>query len=304
MSKDGCSGKLKNNTKRDLQALRKRNYPRTFTCYYFSCSIEKKALTMLLLGLSIFVLVGKTVAECSRSQLQQAADNYLVAVKSGGGALDVGTYTENFAQSTFKKGIHSKPIQVSLTHSLLDTTECATFHEIIAHQNTPPMVIGTQIRYSGDKISKLETIYSTKTLGMFPDPAKTYGYISKQVRTPIPPEKRDSRDLLKGIVDQYFNKFSNGSIQVPHHKPCERVEGSMLVQPDCTSGIMSAKGRKMTDRRFVIDEEMGSTSVFLWFNGEGATADSHLFRIEDKMLKYVNAIMVPTKGMAKGGKGR
>jgi hypothetical protein len=260
---------------------------------------------MLLLNLSIYVLalVNEAVAECSRSQLQQATDGYLAAVKGGGGALDVSTYTENFAQSAFKRGIHSKPIRVSLAHSLLDTTECATYHEIMAHQNTPPMVIGTQIHYSGPKIAKMETIYSTNTLGMFPDPAKTYNYISQQVRTPIPPEKRDSRDVLRGIADQYFNKFSNGSIQVPHHAKCERVEGSKLVQPDCTAGIMSAKGRKMTDRRFVIDEELGTTSVFLWFNGEGATADSHSFRIEGGKLKYVNAIMVPTMGMAKGGRG-
>jgi hypothetical protein len=259
---------------------------------------------MLVLSLSIVALVGKTVAQCSRAQLQQATDTYLAAVKSGGGALEVGTYTENFAQSTFKGGIHSKPIKVSLAHSLLDTTECATFHEIMAHQNTPPMVIGTQIRYTGGKITKLETVYSTNSLGMFPNPSLTYSHISKEVLNPIPPEKRDSRALLKGIADQYFNKFSNGSIQVPHHTPCERIEGSMRVTPDCTSGIMSAPGRKMTNRRFVIDEEQGTTSVFLWFNGEGATADGHTFRIEDGKLRYVHAIMVPTGGKGKGGKGR
>jgi hypothetical protein len=193
---------------------------------------------------------------------------------------------------------------VSLTHSLLDTTDCATFHEIIAHQNTPPMVIGTQIHYSGSKITKLETLYSTNTLGMFANPSLTYSHISKEVRDPIPPEKRDSRALLKSIADQYFNKFSNGSIQIPHHTPCDRIEGSMRVSPDCTSGIMSNPSRKMTNRRFVIDEELGTTSVFLWFNGEGATADGHTFRIEGGKLRYVHAIMVPTGGKGKGGKGR
>jgi hypothetical protein len=259
---------------------------------------------MLLLSLSIFVFISKTVAQCSRSQLQQATDGYLAAVKNGGGALDVGTYTENFAQSTFEGGIHSKPIKVSLTHSLLDTTDCATFHEIIAHQNTPPMVIGTQIHYSGNKITKLETVYSTNTIGMFANPSLTYSHISKEVRIPIPLEKRDSRALLRGIADQYFNKFSNGSIQIPHYTPCDRIEGSMRVTPDCTAGIMSNPSRKMTHRRFVIDEELGTTSVFLWFNGEGGTADGHTFRIEDGKLRYVHAIMVPTGGKGKGGKGR
>jgi hypothetical protein len=260
---------------------------------------------MLLLSLSIFAFASKTVAQCSRSQLQQATDTYLSAVKSGRIALNVGTYTENFAQATFKRGIHSKPIKVSLTHSLLDTTDCATFHEIIAHENTPPMVIGTQIRYSGTKITKMETLYSTNRIGMFANPSLTYSHISKELLKPIPPEKRDSRALLKGIADQYFNKFSNGSIQVPHHTPCDRIEGSMRVSPDCTAGIMSNPSRKMTNRRYVIDEELGTTSVFLWFNGEGATADGHTFRIEGGRLRYVHAIMVPTrgKGKGKGGKG-
>lgn len=258
---------------------------------------------MLLLSLGIFAFASKTVAQCSRSQLQQATDSYLAAVKSGGGALDVGTYTENFAQSTFKGGIHSKPIKVSLAHSLLDTTDCATFHEIMAHQNTPPMVIGTQIRYSGSKITKMETIYSSNKIGTFSNPSLTYSYISKEVRNPIPPEKRDSRALLKRIADQYFNKFSNGSIQVPHHTPCVRIEGSMRVTPDCTAGIMSNPSRKMTHRRFVIDEELGTTSVFLWFNGEGATADGHTFRIEGGKLRYVHAIMVPAGGKGKGKRG-
>jgi len=263
---------------------------------------RKEALTMLLFNLGVFVLVSKAVAQCSRSQLQQATDDYLAAVKSGSGTLDVGTYTENFAQSTFKRGIHSKPIKVSLNHSLLDTTECAAFHEIIAHQNTPPMVIGTQIHYSGNKIAKLETVYSTNTIGMFANPSLTYSHISKEVRNTIPPEKRDSRALLKSIPDEYFNKFSNGSIQIPHHTPCDRIEGSMRVTPDCTAGIMSNPTRKMTQRRFVIDEELGTTSVFLWFNGEGATADAHTFQIEGGKLRYVHAIMVPTGGKGRGGK--
>ncbi|KAF2423007.1 hypothetical protein EJ08DRAFT_652980 [Tothia fuscella] len=259
---------------------------------------------MLLQSLGLLVLTSKALAQCSRSQLQQASDEYLAAVKSGGSALDVGIYTENFASSTFKEGIHSKAIKVSAVHSLLDTTDCATFHEIMAHQNSPPMVIGTQIHYSGAKITKMETIYSSDKIGTFSNPAKTAGYIADEVRNPIPEAKRDTRALIKEIADQYFDKFSNGSIQVPHHTPCVRIEGSMRVQPDCTSGIMSAPGRKMTNRRFVIDEEMGTVSVFLWFNGEGATADGHTFRIEDGKLRYVHAIMVPTGGAkAKGGRG-
>ena len=59
----------------------------------------------------------------------------------------------------------------------------------------------------------------------------------------------------------------------------------------------------MTNRRFVIDEEAGSVSVFLWFNGENGMADSHEFRVEGGKLRYVHAIMVPGAAKGKSGKG-
>ena len=168
---------------------------------------------MLPLIISIFVLVGQAAAaaaECSRSQLQQAAESYIAAVKSGSAALDVGIYTENFAPGKLSGGIHSKPIKTSLIHSLLDTTECATFTEIMAPQNAPPMVIGTQIRYAGSKITKMETVFNVRENGMFSNPALTYSYAVKENRGPIPQDKRDSRAVLKGIADAYFDKFTNG----------------------------------------------------------------------------------------------
>ncbi|KAF2664683.1 hypothetical protein BT63DRAFT_429435 [Microthyrium microscopicum] len=251
---------------------------------------------MLSFPLTLLALASQALAACDRAQLQKAAESYIAAVTAGsGGTLDVATYTENFSNAKFKTGVvHSKPVKIGFSNNILDTTNCATFSEITAPQNSPPMVIGTQIHYDGDKIAKMETVYSTDKLGTFSNPAKTHGYFVKETRGPL--AKKDSRKTLQGIVDSYFDKFSNGTIQVPHFTPCDRVEGSMYVTPDCTAGIMSRAGRKMTDRRFVIDEDVGTVSIFLWFNGPGGSADSHSFRIEDGKLKYVHAIMVPTNG--------
>jgi hypothetical protein len=253
---------------------------------------------MYLPSLALLVsLAGWTAAECSRATLQQAVDAYLGAVKSGNGALDVATYSENFNPSSLKAGIHSKPIKVSLSRSLLDTTACATFTEIMAHENSPPMVIGTQIHWSGSKISKMETLYTTKENGWIADPAVTYQFASKESRDIIPADKRDTRATIKAVADAYLDRFSNGSVVIPKASPCERLEGKMRVYPDCTAGMPNSPSMKMTNRRYVIDEDFGTVSVFLNF---GAMPDSHEYRVEGGKLRFVHAITV-AKG---GGRGR
>jgi hypothetical protein len=218
----------------------------------------------------------------------------VAAVKSGSAALEVGAYSENFNSVRLKAGIHSKPIKVSLDRSLLDTTACATYTEIMAPENSPPMVIGTQVRYSGGKISKMETLFNTKENGWLADPVVTFQYASKEKRDIIPKAARDSRATIQAVADAYFNKFSNASVVIPHLTPCERLEGKMLVKPDCTAGIRSSATMKMTNRRYVIDEDFGTVSVFLNFGG--GMPDNHEFRVEGGKLRYVHAITV-----AKGG---
>jgi hypothetical protein len=42
-------------------------------------------------------------------------------------------------------------------------------------------------------------------------------------------------------------------------------------------------------------------AVFM-FNGEGATVDARTFQIKGARLRYVHAIMVPTRGRGRGSK--
>jgi hypothetical protein len=226
--------------------------------------------------------------------LQEAADRYVASVKSGTMTLDIGTYSENFNTANLKKGIHSKPIKVSLNRSLLDTTACATYTELMAPENSPPMVIGTQMRYSDGKVNKMETLFNTKENGWLADPAITFQHASKEKRDIIPEGDRSSRATIKAVADAYFDRFSNISVIIPHHNPCERLEGKMRVYPDCTAGIPNNPTMKMTNRRYVIDEAFGTVSVFLNFGG--SMPDSHEFRVEGGKLRYVHAITVAKAG--------
>ncbi|KAF2673615.1 hypothetical protein BT63DRAFT_161502 [Microthyrium microscopicum] len=234
------------------------------------------------------LLATHVAAECTRESLQKHADTYISSLKAGSG-LQASTYTEQFKPSSLAKGIHSKPIKVGLTRHLLDTTACATFSEINAPENTPPMVIVTQTRYTDNKVSKMETLYTTKENGWIADPAVFASYAAKESRPMIPEGQRDTRAVIQSIADAYFDRFANQSVPVPHASPCERLEGMMHVAPDCTAGI--PKGNmKMTNRRYVIDEAYGTVDAFVNFGG--GMPDSHEFRVEGGKLKYVHAVTV------------
>ncbi|KAM7213760.1 hypothetical protein V8F06_010894 [Rhypophila decipiens] len=60
------------------------------------------------------------------------------------------------------------------------------------------------------------------------------------------------------------------------------------MQPSCDVGVPS--GVKNTNRRYVIDEVVGSCDVFFTFAGN--LPDSHEFRLENGKLRYVHTMTV------------
>jgi len=246
---------------------------------------------MLSLILGISILTSSAVAQCPRSVLQQAADSYLASVKGGKLNLAVADnfeYTENYKKASLDTGFHSNKVNVSLHRHLLDTTACATFTELIAPDNAPPYVVGTQIHYTtGGKASKIETLITTSKNGWLFDAKETLKWASQEKRDIIPEANRDTRAVIQSAADLYLDKFSDSSVNIPRHDPCERLEGKMHVAPNCVAGISSSQSMKMTNRRYVIDETVGTVDVFLNFAN---VPDSHEFRVEGGKLKYVHTI--------------
>jgi hypothetical protein len=250
--------------------------------------------------LSTTFLISQVTAQCSRASLQQLADTYFSSVTGGKLTIPVTdklVYTENFKTTTPATGILSKAVKTGLHRHLLDTTTCATFTEIVAHENDPPYVIGTQIHYTEGKASKIEALITSKENGWLFDANATYQWASKEKRDEIPEGKRDTRAAIQAISDLYLDKFSDGSVQIPIASPCERLEGKIHVYPNCIAGISSPASGKaaslMTDRRYVIDEVLGTVDVFLNFR---ALPDSHEFRVEGGKLKIVHTITVAPGG--------
>jgi hypothetical protein len=249
-----------------------------------------------ILGIPV-VLAGPVVAQCSRPMLQQAADQYLATVVSGTMKValsDAVAYSENFNTTAIKTGIHSKPIKVAKNRTLLDTTTCSTYTELIAPDNTPPYVIGTQIRYIDGKANKIEVLVST-TGDWFFNATTTLQWASQEDRSIIPEAKQDTRTVILAAADAYLNSFDKPG-NVPFMNPCERLEGSFHVAPDCGRGIRS-NGGKMLNKRYVIDEAVGTVDVFM--NFRETSPDSHEFRVEGGKIRYIHTITV-TKGKSLG----
>lgn len=255
----------------------------------------KKAAFAFLAAIS---LPSVAAAECSRQVLLDAAESYIAAQANGalGGLAKLLTsdykYRENNKDGNVKTGVLSTALKIAHNKTTADTVACASYTELIAA--TPkPYVIGTQLRHTADgaQITLIDTVAATTGSLSF-NAAKTLQYIEAEAWSPIGPAKQDSRALLQRTADAYLDMWTNASAYnaVPWGTPCERIEGSARNSP-CTVG--APKGgftNRISDRRYVIDAEMGSADVLCNFAAVGAVADSHEFRLENGKLRYVHTI--------------
>ena len=78
-------------------------------------------------------------------------------------------------------------------------------------------------------------------------------------------------------------------------QPCERLEGGSYTgsgkpTDSCNVGVPS--GVIIKDRKYVIDETVGTVDIFNNFAG---SPDTHEFRIENGKLRYVHTMSVTGK---------
>jgi hypothetical protein len=227
-------------------------------------------------------------ADCDRSVLSSAADAYITAQTTGSlSALQPflasnHTYEENNVDISASSGVLSKPLKIDHRRTNYDLVACATYTELISASG--PFVIGTQIRHWPDgKISSIDTIASTTGSWLF-NATKTLEYVKQEAWTPLPSALRSARSVIQAAGDAYLDMWSSATSSelVPWGTPCVRLEGSAYTgkgSPDdsCKPGIPSNHNQKPnTRRRYVVDEEMGSVSIFcVW---------EHMVRISSFLL--------------------
>ncbi len=264
--------------------------------------VKLKFLSLALLGASLIPALAQAEVSCTRAGLQQAVDLYIAAQTKGdlSGmplASNVG-YWENIAPADIKKGFVNKALKIDFHRSFLDPDSCQTFTEVIVNDKAEPYVFGTRLRVNHDKIVEMETMWTTTGYWLFnADAYLKYSSTEKWDR--IPAGKRTPRGKLVAAANAYLDAFLEKKLDlVPWGFPCVRIEGGMYTgkgtpKDSCEVGVPA--GVNITNRRYVVDEELGTVQVFCTFGpgtpgGGSGAPDSHLFRVENGKLRYVHTL--------------
>lgn len=270
---------------------------------------------IVLSGALLAPSVGFTQISCSREGLRRAVDLYITAQTNGdtsGLPLATGLgYMENAAPADINEGLINRPMAIDHQRSLLDTATCQTFTEVIVTAEENPYVFGTRLRVNHDKIAEIEIIWTTT--GYWGFNADAYlRYSSTENWDPIPARKRDTRDTLVAAANAYLDAFLEQKKDlVPWGYPCNRTEGGMHTgkgAPDDSCDVGVPSGVNIANRRFVVDETIGSVVAFCTFGagtpgGGSGAPDSHLFRVENGKLRYVHTLTHLLQADFRGGGG-
>jgi hypothetical protein len=267
-------------------------------------SVKRTSLIGLYLALGAWLTPGFSHAEvsCTRGGLQQAVDLYIAAQSTGDLsslplAKGVG-YWENVVPADLQKGFISKPLKIDHHRSFFDTDTCQTFTEVIVGDKVAPYVFGTRLRVNHDKIAEIEILWTTTGYWLFNADAYLK-YSSTENWDPIPSDKRVSRGTLVAAANAYLDAFLEKKIDlVPWGFPCVRLEGGAYTgkgspADSCEVGVPG--GVNIANRRFIVDEVLGTVQVYCTFGAGGpgggsGAPDSHLFRVENGKLRYVHTL--------------
>ena len=259
-------------------------------------------LAFALSGVLFIPAASHAQVSCSRDGLQRAADLYIAAQTKGdtsGLPLATGLgYAENHAPAAIDSGVIKTAMKIDHTRSLIDVSTCQTFTEVIVTNKEKPYVLGTRMRVNRDKIAELEILWTTTGYWLFN--ADTYlKWSSSEKWDVIPANQRDTRATLVAAANAYLDAFLEGKKDgVPWDYPCNRTEGGMHTgngspMDSCDVGVPA--GVNIANRRFIVDETIGSVVVYCTFgaggpNGGSGAPDTHLFRVENGKLRYVHTL--------------
>ncbi|KAF2468982.1 uncharacterized protein BDR25DRAFT_230288 [Lindgomyces ingoldianus] len=262
------------------------------------------ALSSFLISATTALPFGASSSTCNQTTLSDAADMYIAAQTAGNPdslqpILSSGfSYQENNKVLDIKKSVLTKPLKIEHRRTIFDLVLCATYTEVIAPAAANPYVIGTQIRHADDgKVVSIDSIATTTNSWLF-NATKTLEYVKAEKWDPLPESQRSPRAVLQAAGDAYLDMWSNATADkaIPWGTPCTRLEGSAYTgkgksDDSCKPGIPSNHSQAPnTHRRYVVDESMGSVSIFCVWEHMMMAADSHEFRLEGGKLRYVHTM--------------
>ena len=236
---------------------------------------------------------------CSRADLQAAVDHYIAAQASGNPAAmklaASARYVENMQAVKADKSILHTPLKIDFHRSLLDTTACETFTEVIVTDKSHPYVLGVRQRIVLGTVSEFDAMVTDQGDWLFN--ADSYlKYSPAENWAVIPAAVRDTREVLIAAANAYEDAFLDNAVTVPWGMPCNRLEGGIRTgkgtpEDSCMGGLPS--GMVFADRRLIVDAEIGAVVSLSKFTANDLP-DSHLFRVENGKIRYAHTLTVCT----------
>ena len=245
--------------------------------------------------------------ECTRTDLQGKIDSYLDALKKGDSSLmplaSGAKYIENRKELPFDQGIWQNALDIDFHRSVIDVESCQTFTEVIHASSDHPYVLGTLLKIMDNRISEVEALVTDHDDWLF-NGANYLKYSSQEKWDILPVAQRTDKQTLLNAANAYFDIFSDPSApnRVPWGIPCARLEGGMYTNPDndpkasCTGGPPLEGSVNITNRRFIVDLDMGTVVGLVDFGEENGWPDSHMFRLENGKVRFVHTLTVCPDG--------
>lgn len=239
---------------------------------------------------------------CSRTQLQAAADAYLAAQTAGDPELmpilAQTRFIEQMEPIDRDDHIVNTALTMDFTRSILDEYSCQTYTEILVLDESHPRSMGVRLRVTGNLVSEVEAIITDEGDWLF-NAQVAYDSMSAEDWFVIPVRERTSRDDLEAAANAYFDSFLTGlnTIYVPWGYPCRRLEGGAYTgngseTDSCSVGVPDGSlPVNIAERRFVTDVVLGATVGIVRF-GAQRRPDAHLFRLENDVMRWVHTLTV------------
>ena len=241
---------------------------------------------------------------CTRQMLQDATAGYIAALAAGQTTFsalgaDKVEYSENGKDIDLTKGILSQKIRIDFNRSLYDTTECASYTEIVSTDSKHPYVIGSRLAFGADsKVSRIDQNVCDDGDWIF-NAAGTLAGNKKENWDPIPEAKRDKREVIKAAGDAYIDSWGDSSVKPAFATGCYCLEGGTQRQ-GCALNFGQAM--KITNRRYTIDEELGAVDIFHNFPfldkalpRDPGTVTNNLVKVEGGKIRLIHENTVCTK---------
>jgi len=263
-----------------------------------------KKLASLALGTCFALAATPALAQqsCTRTALEEATRSYVAAQQAGEPSLiklaPDAKIQEQMETIPLSAALLNRPQKIDFHRAIHDTQGCESFVEVVIADPAHPYVLGTRIKLAGDQVSELEALVTDADDWLF-KASNTLAYSRAEKWDMIPAAKQDSRETIIAAADAYLDLFNDPTTKVPWGSPCARLEGGIytakgapgVVSKDDSCAVGVPKNTPLVDRRYLVDQDLGSVVVLLRF-GNSSLPDSHLFRVENGMLRYVHTITV------------